>query len=175
MLSKNEAFLNGLLDRGLLVATLTITTYDEALAAAKELLALYLLTLPVGIEIPLLSRDQVRGKRQKSMTVWTPTMAFKVAAGRTETIPGTGSISMADQSDENFLILLKLYVDTGNPTVVINPAVCDGSVFNACKDPSKTMKPSGTLRETERRRMMSLLILSHEIRWKILGEEQRTS
>lgn len=54
----------------------SIITYDGALAAANEIMAIDLVTLPVGFEMPLYSADKRRGKAQQSAFEWIPSVGI---------------------------------------------------------------------------------------------------
>jgi hypothetical protein len=172
---RDKAFMNGLKELELLIVIDTIDSVEKAQEARDQLLELNLMDLPIGITLPKYSMDAFRGDKEKSIVEWIPAMAFRPAAGKRGHLRDLENSYLEDPSDGNFINLLLKFADTSDPMMVPNPTFCGDMNIKRCSTSTDNIKVDGNLDGIERQRMLALMILNHEMRREMMGEESRTS
>lgn len=109
------------------------------------------------------------------MVEWNPMLGLRPAPGQTGILRDLENAYLEDLSDGSFIHLLMAYNNTSEPVLVPNPTNCGDMNIGRCSTSTDTSKIDGHLDGIERQRMMPLLILTHEMRREIMGEEPRTS
>lgn len=173
---RDAAFATGLVERNLAIAGGPIETVEQAREARDELLALDLMNLPVGVALPKYSQDSFRGAEEKTMIEWVPAMGHRPANGKRGVLRALENSYLADPTDGNFISLLMAYNNTTDPVLVANPTFCgDMRRVDRCQEPQESIKIAGNMDGFERQRIMALMVLQHEMRREMMGEENRTT
>ena len=172
---RDAALLTNLQGQSLMLAIDVIDTVAEAEAARDQLLALNLMNQPIGFALPRYSMDAFRGSEEKSMVEWVPMLGLRPVAGQKGLLRDLENAYLEDPSDGSFLNLLLAYNNTSDPVLVANPSDCGDMKITSCSMNTDTIKIDGNLDGIERQRMMALLILTHEMRREMMGEEPRTT
>jgi hypothetical protein len=172
---RDAAFAEALKALNLLLVTETIDTVEKAKAARDQLLALNLMELKIGFPLPQYSNDAFRGDKEKSIVEWIPAMAHRPAPGKKGELRDLENAYLANPNDGTFVNLLYAHYNTSDPVLIANPTFCGDMNINRCSTHPGKLDVGGNLDAIERQRMISLLILTHEMRRKMMGEGPRTT
>jgi hypothetical protein len=125
--------------------------------------------------LPQYSMDAFRGDKEKSIVEWIPAMAHRAVPGKKGELRDLENAYLQDPNDGTFINLLFAYSETSEPVLIPNPTFCGDMNIKRCSAHTANMKIDGNLDAIERQRMIALLILTHEMRREMKGEEPRTT
>jgi mono/diheme cytochrome c family protein len=156
------AFAQELEKRNLRISTTPITSLEDARAAAAEIEALSLRTLPIGVTFPRWSEDAFRGPEHRSFNDWMP------GAGRVPTDPvawyALHDAYLADPSIHN----LSAIHHTLREATELSHADSHGREVNA--DFSVAYNAQGWMEDVLFLKHQSVLLGAHFFRLALLGE-----